>query len=158
MCYDASSALYPINIRSGEKSTMAFLKTKQEQEQERIASQQKRTGNYTLNTNKLALLYSRYSTSKANARGIAEGLEQSEKMITLAMDYEWKRDLMILFLENNVAESGKIKSISGTLPIEKRAKLSTIVEYITSDKASGLFCDDISRLTRDADLVDASVL
>jgi hypothetical protein len=148
----------PIN-KARERVTMAFLKSKQELEAERIAIEQARKGDYPLPINRLALVYSRYSTAEQARKGIKQGLEQASEMILLASEHGWTRELMLLFIENNVAKDGRIKSVSGTLPIEVRGQLSTIIEeYVNKDKAGAIVCDDISRLTRDADLVDAAVL
>jgi hypothetical protein len=137
---------------------MARLKTREQLEQERIETLQRLTGNYPLPTNRPALVYSRYSTAKQVRDSIASGLQQSEKMIQRALDLEWTRELLTLFIENQMTKDGRIRSVSGTIPIEDREGISTVIEHVKADKAGAILCDDISRLTRGADLVDAMAL
>lgn len=137
---------------------MARLKSSLELESERLETLQKLTGNYPLPTDKPALVYSRYSTAKQVRDSIAAGLQQSEKLLTRADDLGWQRALLTLLIENQMTKDGRIRSVSGTIPIDDRAGMSTVTEYVKGNKTSAILCDDISRLTRDADLVDAMTL
>jgi hypothetical protein len=141
---------------------MATLRTQAVIEQQDEEERKKKRGEYPVEpyTRRLALLYSRYSTSEQVKQSVKKGVEQSSTLISRATrDYDWTRDLLVIFLENKIAEDGRVKSVSGTIPIEKRAQLETIYkEYIPSGKVGAIFVDDVSRLTRDADLVDAALL
>jgi DNA invertase Pin-like site-specific DNA recombinase len=136
---------------------MVRLKTQAEKDQEHTETEQKLTGNYPLPTHRMALLYSRYSSAKQVVASIAKGLEQSNGLIQRALDLGWKRELTTLFIENSMTKNGRIRSVSGTIPIEDRAGISTVIEHVKLG-AGAILCDDISRLTRDADLVDATTL
>src|SRR6266699_3301330 len=127
-------------------------KTLEQLEQEHVEHVQKLTGNYPLPTNRRALLYSRYSSAKQVVASISKGLEQSDGLITRALDLGWKREHATLFIENQFTKGGRIKSVSGTIPIEDRAGISTVIEHVKLG-AGAILCDDISRLTRDSDLV-----
>jgi hypothetical protein len=109
---------------------MARLKTREQLEQERLETLQRLTGNYPLPTTRPALVYSRYSTAKQVRDSIAAGLQQSEKMIQRALDLEWTRELLILFIENQMTRDGRIRSVSGTIPIEDREGISTVIEHV----------------------------
>lgn len=137
---------------------MARLLTAIELEQERLEVQQKLTGNYPLPTDKPAIVYSRYSTAKQARDSIAAGLQQSEKLIQRALDLNWTRELLTLQVENQMEADGRIRNVSGTIPIETRAGMSATIELVKAGKGAAIICDDISRLTRDADLVDAMAL
>jgi hypothetical protein len=140
---------------------MAQLRTLEDLEQERLDARQQALGEYPIEpyTKRVALLYSRYSTSEQVKQSVRKGLEQSSTLIARAIEYGWTRDLLIIFLENKIAEDGRVRSVSGTIPIEKRGQLSTVInDYVSKDKAGAIFVDDVSRLTRDADLVDATLL
>ena len=136
---------------------MARLKTQAQLDQERLESVQKLTGQYPIPTNRRALLYCRYSSSKQVVSSISKGLQQSDGLIRRALDIGWRREDTTLFIENSMTKDGRIRSVSGTIPIEDRAGLTTVVEHVKMG-AGALLCDDISRLTRDADLVDAETL
>src|SRR5260370_5213894 len=137
---------------------MGRLKTLREIEQERVEAVQRLTGNYSIPTNRMALLYSRYSSAKQVRDSISKGVQQADGLIQRALDIGWKREHTLLFVENSMTKDGRIKSVSGTIPIEDRAGIRTVVEHVNTDKAGAILCDDISRLTRDADLVDAATL
>jgi hypothetical protein len=137
---------------------VARLKTQLQLDEEHTEAVQKLTGNYPMPTDRDALLYSRYSSAKQVVASIAKGLEQLDGLLQRAIALGWRREQTTPFVENSVAKDGRIKSVSGTKPIESRAKLSTVVEHIKNDNAGALLCDDISRLTRDADLTDAVTL
>src|SRR2546430_2515540 len=136
---------------------MARLKTQAELDLERIEQVQKLTGQYPIPTNRRALLYSRYSSAKQVVASISKGLQQSDGLIHRALDIGWKREDMMLFIENSMTKDGRIRSVSGTIPIEDRAGISTVIEHVKKG-AGAILCDDISRLTRDADLIDATTL
>ena len=78
-------------------------------------------------------------------------------MIERAIALEWKREQCTIFIENNMTRDGRIRGVSGTIPIENRPGLKTVMEYIKRG-AGAILCVDVSRLTRDADLVDATQL
>jgi DNA invertase Pin-like site-specific DNA recombinase len=136
---------------------MARLKTQEQIDQERIEQVQKLTGQYPIPTDRRALLYSRYSSAKQVVASISKGLQQSDGLIHRALDIGWKREDTTLFIENSMTKDGRIRSVSGTIPIEDRAGISTVIEHVKKG-AGAILCDDISRLTRDADLVDAATL
>ena len=138
---------------------MARLKTAAELEQERLETLQKLTGNYPIEkyTKRPALVYSRYSTARQVRDSIAAGLQQSEKLLQRADDLGWERSLLTLLVENQMTRDGRIRSVSGTVPIEDRAGMQVVIDGVKAG-AGAIICDDISRLTRDADLVDATSL
>jgi DNA invertase Pin-like site-specific DNA recombinase len=136
---------------------MTRLKTQAQLDQERLDQVQKLTGQYPIPTNRRALLYSRYSSAKQVVASISKGLQQSDGLIHRALDIGWKRENTTLFIENSMTKDGRIRSVSGTIPIEDRAGISTVIEHVKLG-AGAILCDDISRLTRDADLVDAATL
>jgi len=138
---------------------MARLKAQVELEQERLETLQKLTSNYPIEkyTKRPALVYSRYSTAKQVRDSIAAGLQQSEKLLQRADDLGWERSLLTLLVENQMTKDGRIRSVSGTIPIEDRAGMQVVIDRVKAG-AGAIICDDISRLTRDADLVDATSL
>ena len=136
---------------------MARLKTQAQLDQEQVEAVQKLTGQYPIPTSRRALLYARYSSIKQVVSSISKGLQQSDGLINRALDIGWKREDATLFIENQMTKDGRIRSVSGTIPIEDRAGLTTVIEHIKQG-AGALLCDDISRLTRDADLTDAVTL
>lgn len=164
---------------------MARMKDSATIERERVEQVQKLTGQYPIPTNRKALLYSRYSSAKQVVSSISKGLQQSDGLIRRGIDIGWKREDMTLFIENSLNKNGRVKSVSGTIPIEDRAGISTVIEHVklgckaceeiakqkqdgqkhvttaikhSTTGAGAILCDDISRLTRDADLVDAATL
>ncbi len=139
---------------------MARLKTQLELEAERLETLQRLTGNYPIDhyTKRPALVYSRYSTARQVRDSIQNGLEQSKKLLQRADDLGWTHDLLTLLVENQMTKNGRIRSVSGTIPIEDRAGMSIVIERVRTDNAGAILCDDVSRLTRDADLVDAVTL
>lgn len=139
---------------------MARLKTQLELEAERLETLQRLTGNYPIGhyTKRPALVYSRYSTARQVRDSIQNGLEQSKKQLQRADDLGWTHDLLTLLVENQMTKDGRIRSVSGTIPIEDRAGMSIVIERVRTDNAGAILCDDVSRLTRDADLVDAVML
>lgn len=138
---------------------MAKLKSQAQLEQERLESVRYLLGNFLLPNNRPLLIYARQSTVKQVLTNVYSALQQTEDLLERGLQLGWKRELATLFVENRLAQDGKIKSVSGRTAIEHRPGLKTIVdEYIKKGKAGALMCVDVSRLTRDADLVDAIML
>lgn len=115
------------------------------------------SGNYQLPTDRRALLYVRQSNIKQVRDNIYSGLQQTEDMIDRAIALGWGREQCTIFIENNMTRDGKIRGVSGTIPIEDRPGISTVIEHIKRG-AGAILGVDVSRLTRDVDLVDAANL
>ncbi len=137
---------------------MAKLKSQAQLEQERLESVRYLLGNFLLPTDRPLLIYARQSTVKQVLTNVYSALQQTEDLLERGLQLGWKRELATLFVENRLAQDGKIKSVSGRISIEQRPGLKTIMEYIKAGKVGALMCVDVSRLTRDADLVDAIML
>jgi DNA invertase Pin-like site-specific DNA recombinase len=142
---------------------MARLKSPQHLEAERQEARRYLLGTFRLPTDKLLLIYARQSSKKQVINNKQAALQQTEDLILRGLDLEWKREQMLLFVENYFTKDGRrtdaIRSVSGTIPIEDRPGLRTIVEeYVKKGLAGAILCYDVSRLTRDADLVDAILL
>ena len=140
---------------------MAKLMSAAAIEQERLETLRKITNDYPIApyTKRPAIIQARYSTVRQYTESVKEGLEQSEKLLQRAFDLGWTRELIShILVENKLTKDGRIRNVSGTIPIDDRPGMTTIVELVTMDKAGALLCDDVSRLTRDADLVDAMIL
>lgn len=136
---------------------MGKLKTTEQIEQERLEFIQRISGNYPLPAGRQALLYVRQSSTKQIFGNIYSGLQQTEDMIDRAVALGWSREQCTIFIENNMTKDGKIRGVSGTIPVEDRPGLKTVIEYIKRG-AGAILCVDVSRLTRHADLVDAALL
>ncbi len=137
---------------------MAKLKSQAQLEQERLESVRYLLGNFLLPTDRPLLIYARQSTVKQVLTNVYSALQQTEDLLERGLQLGWKRDQATLFVENRLAQDGKIRSVSGRVSIERRPGLKTIMEYIKTGKVGALMCVDVSRLTRDADLVDAIML
>ncbi|EFH89915.1 recombinase family protein [Ktedonobacter racemifer] len=138
--------------------TRRRLKSQQELEEERQEAKRYLLGNFTLPTDKLLLLYARQSSIKQVLHNVYSALQQTEDLIERGLDLGWTREQITLFVENKLTKDGKIRSVSGTIPIEDREGLSTIVEHVKAGGVGAIMCVDVSRLTRDADLYDATKL
>jgi DNA invertase Pin-like site-specific DNA recombinase len=142
---------------------MARLKSPQQLEAERQEARRYLRGTYMLPIDRLLLIYARQSSKFQVINNKQAALQQTEDLILRGLDLEWKREQMLLFVENYFTKDGKrtsaIRSVSGSIPIEDRPGLRTIVdEYVKKGLAGAIICYDVSRLTRDADLVDAMLL
>ena len=138
---------------------MARIKSQAQLEQERLESVRYLLGNFHLPTDRPLLIYARQSTIKQVLTNVYSALQQTEDLIERGIELGWKREQMTLIVENRLSQDGKIKGVSGRVSIENRPGLKTIVDdYIKKGLAGALMCVDVSRLTRDADLVDAILL
>src|SRR6266487_6061266 len=108
------------------------LKTLVQLEQEQTEAVQRLTGTYPLPTHRMALLYSRYSSARQVRDSIAKGLQQADGLIQRAITIGWKREHTLLFIENSMTKDGRIRSVSGTIPIEDRAGIRTVVEHVNT--------------------------
>jgi hypothetical protein len=139
---------------------MTKLKSPQQLHAEREEARRYLLGNFTLPIDKLLLVYARQSSKQQVVNNVQSALQQTDDLLLRGLDLGWKRDDMVLFIENQFTKDGKrtdkIRSVSGTIPIDDRAGIKTIMdEYVRTGKGGAIICYDVSRLTRDADLQDA---
>lgn len=107
---------------------------------------------YKIPTDKLALIYARQSTKGQTVKNKESAAQQTKDQLERAIELGWSSDKSLLFIENQ-AKDGTIRNASGTLRIDEREGLSTLMLYIESDEAGAALGRDVARFFRDEDLV-----
>ncbi len=130
---------------------MRRFKTRAELEQEIQDASRWATGNVTLDTTRLLLIYARQSSSKQYVSNIYSAIEQRDGLLERAWNLGWKLDEQrILYVENQLA---KKTQVSGSLRIDQRPGLEALTEVIKAGKASAVLVVSVDRITRDEDLI-----
>ena len=138
---------------------MRHFKTQEEIEQERHYRHS--YGRHELPTHKKLLIYARQSTSGQVKNNTESYEQQTIELVTLALSYGWKREDIFIFVENEYdkygVKTGKIRDASGNLSIDERAALKIITKMIEQGDVGAVMVWDVSRLTRDKDVIDGQV-
>ncbi|HVU66984.1 MAG TPA: recombinase family protein [Ktedonobacteraceae bacterium] len=100
----------------------------------------------------LLLIYARQSTKGQFIKNRESAKQQTIEQIDRAIELGWPEEKRLLFIENQ-AKDGTIRSASGTLRIDEREGLSTVMAYINSGEAGAVMGRDVARFFRDEDLV-----
>ncbi len=130
---------------------MSRFRTRAELEQEIQDAAKWATGNVTLDTTRLLLIYARQSSSKQYVSNIYSAIEQRDGLLERAWNLGWKLDEQrILYVENQLA---KKTQVSGSLRIDQRPGLEALTEVIKAGKASAVLVVSVDRITRDEDLI-----
>ncbi len=140
------------------------LKSPLELELSRQDSFDKWTDRDRLDRSRLLLIYARQSSNKQFVYNVQSALQQTEDAIERAKMLGWTQPYdpnqpdniagrYLVLVENAVA-----KKCSGTLPIDSRPGLSSIIDdYIETRKASAVLVVAVDRLFRDEDGIDSAV-
>src|SRR2546421_7943404 len=139
---------------------MARLKSQAQLEQERQEAIRYTLGAVTLPLHRLLLIYARQSSKKQVVSNVQSAKQQTVDLIERGLEFGWGRDGNAdyrLFVENAVTKDGEIRGVSGTLRIDQREGLQTILDIINSGEAGAVMAVDVSRFFRGEDLIDAAV-
>ncbi len=148
---------FGVRLYQKRGETMAWLKDKREKEQEREAKL--RTRNVVINMSMPPVVYARQSTKDQPIKNKEAKAMQTDDLIDLAEEYEFDRQIVLLFVENyydqygKYDERGKARNASGKLRIDQRAGLQHVLHLIETDQISAVICREVSRLFRDESLV-----
>ncbi len=111
-----------------------------------------------------ACLYGRQSAKEQVVNNIQSHISQTVMLLAYAKDLGFRDDdttgKVTLFVENEVIDGEgniKIKSASGTWPIDRRPGLKTICELIETGKVGVVVAEFVDRLFRDEDRIDSNI-
>src|SRR5713226_3570824 len=111
-----------------------------------------------------ACLYGRQSSKDQVIQNIQSHISQTVMQLAYTRDLGFRDDgttgKVTLFVENEVIDADgnvKIKSASGTWPIDRRPDLKTICDLIETGKVGVVVAEFVDRLFRDEDRIDSNI-
>src|SRR5712692_205974 len=111
-----------------------------------------------------ACLYGRQSSKDQVIQNIQSHISQTVMLLAYTKDLGFRDDnttgKVTLFVENEVVDGEgnvKLKSASGTWPIDRRPDLKTICDLIETGKVGVVVAEFVDRLFRDEDRIDSNV-
>jgi DNA invertase Pin-like site-specific DNA recombinase len=136
---------------------MSRLKSAIELEVERQAIARYALGKEVqLDRTRLLYIYCRQSTDRQYFKSAKNATEQRLDLEDLARnELQWPVDKIIVMVENDTKH--KHGFTSGTKSIQQRPKLNQIFEDVKAGKVGACLVVDVSRLSRDEDLIDPTV-
>src|SRR5260370_17512094 len=118
----------PASCKRERVKAMSRRLTKQEIDAINEQSRRYALGNVQLDTTKLLLIYARQSSQRMYATNVWSAKDQSEGLLTRAVELGWTDDeRKRLFVENNLIKKLRV---SGSLRIDQRPGLKAITELI----------------------------
>ncbi len=138
---------------------MRRFKTQEEIQEERKSKHS--FGRTAFPTHKKLLIYARQSDGKGATNNKESYAQQTEELLAQALEYGWKQEDIIIFVENEYDRYGqkseKPRDASGNLSIDERAALKLITQTIECGDVGAVMMWAVDRLTRDEDVIDGPV-
>lgn len=135
---------------------MHIIKTQDEIAQERKNKHVLARTHYPID--KKLIILGRQSTAKQVIQNRESYEQQTEELLEKALDLGWSQENITILYENNYDKFGqkseKPRDVSGNLSIDERPILKLIVDTIKGGGVGAVMFFDVSRLTRDIDVVD----
>ena len=109
-----------------------------------------------LPVNRKLALYTRQSQKDAPIKHKESYELQTVRLVEYARELGWKEEDIIVFIENK-RKDGKWRKASGTLRIDQRQGLQSIVELIEADEIKAVMVWAVDRLFRHEDMIEPAV-
>ena len=104
----------------------------------------------------LLVIYARQSAKDAPIRNKESYDMQTVKLVGYGQELGWKNDTIIVKIENK-RKDGKWRAASGTLRIDQREGLQSVVGLIEADECKAVMVWAVDRLFRHEDMVEPAV-
>src|SRR5437016_3957139 len=136
---------------------MARLKTRQQLDLERLELARYALGKETqLDRTRILYIYCRQSTDRQYFKSDKNNTQQRSELETIAFEaLQWPRELVRIRVENDTKH--KQGATSGTKSIQDRPLLNEVYQDVKRGTVGGVLVVDVSRLSRDEDLIDPTV-
>jgi len=135
---------------------MRIFKSQEDLKQERMNKHVLARTTYPIH--KKLIILGRQSTAKQVIQNRESYEQQTEELLEKALDLGWSQEDITILYENNYDKYGqkseKPRDVSGNLSIDERPILKLIVDTIKGGGVGAVMFYDVSRLTRDIDVVD----
>src|SRR6266567_6692694 len=105
----------------------------------------------------ILVIYARQSAKDAPIKNKESYDMQTVELVTYGRDLGWTEDDKILVKIENKRVNGKWRAASGTLRIDQREGLQSVVWLIESDQCKAVLVWAVDRLFRDEDMVEPAV-